>query len=105
MKFPHNQGSIVSLTATICHLLDGEPPSVSEGSALDMVISTLEEKNLPLEKCLIVAQDALGAHINPSIGKDDHGLDIHEDMDLFHCYGIFVGEKESKSNLPALTPM
>ena len=44
MKFPHNQGSIVSLTATICHLLDVEPPSVSEDSALDMVISTLEEK-------------------------------------------------------------
>ncbi len=92
MKFPHNQGSIVSLTATICHLLDVEPPSVSEGSALDMVISTLEEKNLPLEKCLIVAQDALGAHINPSIGKGDHGLDIPEDMDIFHCYGIFTGE-------------
>ena len=31
-----------------------------------------------------------GAHINPSTGKGDHGLDIPEDMDIFHCYGIFL---------------
>ena len=33
-----------------------------------------------------------GAHINPSTGKGDHGLDIPEDMDIFHCYGIYTGE-------------
>jgi hypothetical protein len=32
-----------------------------------------------------------GAHIDPSTGKGDHGLDIPEDMNLFHCYGIFTG--------------
>ncbi len=62
MKFPPHHGSIVSLTPTICHLLGIEPPSVSEEPALDMVISTLDEDFL-LEKCLIVAQDAIGAHL------------------------------------------
>ncbi len=33
-----------------------------------------------------------GAHIDPSTGKGNHGLDIPEDMDIFHCYGIFTGE-------------
>ena len=35
-----------------------------------------------------------GAHIDPSTGKGDHGLDIPEDMDVFHCYGIFAGEQK-----------
>lgn len=63
MEFPPHQGSILSLTPTICHLLGVKPPSTSEEPALDMVISTLEEKHLPLEKCLIISQDALGAHL------------------------------------------
>jgi hypothetical protein len=33
-----------------------------------------------------------GAHINASTGKGDHGFDIPEDMDIFHCYGIFTGK-------------
>ena len=33
-----------------------------------------------------------GAHIDPSTGKGDHGLNIPEDMDIFHCYGIFTAE-------------
>jgi len=33
-----------------------------------------------------------GAHINPSTGKGDHGLEIPEDMDIFHCYGIYTGK-------------
>lgn len=60
MKFPSHHGSIASLTPTICHLLGVKPPGDSEELALDMVISALEEKNHPLEKCLIVAQDAIG---------------------------------------------
>jgi hypothetical protein len=32
-----------------------------------------------------------GAHIDSSTGKGDHGLDIPEDMDVFHCYGVFTG--------------
>jgi len=36
---------------------------------------------------LVFAPDH-GAHIDPSSGKGDHGLDIPEDMELFHCYGI-----------------
>lgn len=32
-----------------------------------------------------------GAHIDPATGKGDHGLDIPEDMDVFHCYGVFTG--------------
>jgi len=63
MIFPPHQGSIASLTPTLCHLLGVMPPSVSEEPALDMVISTLEEEDLPLEKCLIIAQDAIGAHL------------------------------------------
>ena len=63
MKFPPHHGSIASLTPTICHLLDIHPPEVSAEPALDMVTSTLENNNPPLEKCLIVAQDAIGAHL------------------------------------------
>ena len=63
MKFPPHHGSIASLTPSICHLLGVRPPRDSEESALDVVISALEEKNFPLEKCLIVAQDAIGAHL------------------------------------------
>jgi len=63
MKSPPHHGSIASLTPTICHLLGVKPPEDSGEAALDMVISTLEEKNFPLEKCLIVAQDAIGAHL------------------------------------------
>jgi len=33
-----------------------------------------------------------GAHIDPSTGKGDHGLDIPEDMDIFHCYGVYTGK-------------
>ena len=63
MKFPPHHGSIASLTPTICHLLDVKPPRDSDEPALDVVISALEEKNFPLEKCLIVAPDAIGAHL------------------------------------------
>lgn len=63
MIFPPLHGSIASLTPTICNLLGVPPPSDSVESALDMVISALEEKDVPLEKCLIVAQDAIGAHL------------------------------------------
>ena len=63
MKFPPPHGSIASLTPSICHLLGVKPPDVSGELPLDMVISTLEERHFPLEKCLIVAQDAIGAHI------------------------------------------
>ncbi|MEN8171901.1 MAG: hypothetical protein ABFS03_03385 [Chloroflexota bacterium] len=63
MIFPPHLGSILSLTPTICHLLGVKPPSVSDEPALDIVISTLEEVDFPLEKCLIVAQDAIGAHL------------------------------------------
>jgi hypothetical protein len=63
MKFPPHHGSIASLTPSICHLLGVKAPEDSGEPALDMVISTLEEKNHPLEKCLIVAQDAIGAHL------------------------------------------
>ncbi len=63
MKFPPHHGSITSLTPTICHLLGVKPPGVSKELALDMIISTLEKNNFPLEKCLVVAQDAIGAHL------------------------------------------
>lgn len=63
MKFPPHQGSIASLTPTICHLLGVKAPGISAEPALDMVISSLEQKNIPLQKCLIIAQDALGAHL------------------------------------------
>ena len=63
MKFPSHHGSIASLTPSICHLLGIKPPDVSGEPALDMVISTLEKKDFPLEKCLIVTQDAIGAHL------------------------------------------
>jgi len=63
MKFPLHQGTIASLTPTICHLLGVEPSGISDEPALDMIISAVEEKNLPLEKCLIVAPDAIGAHL------------------------------------------
>ena len=29
-----------------------------------------------------------GAHIDSTTGRGDHGLDIPEDMNIFHCYGI-----------------
>jgi len=70
MKFPPHHGSIASLTPTICHLLGINPPEVSAEPALDMVISTLENNNPPLEKCLIIAQDALGAHLWKSHESD-----------------------------------
>ncbi|MDH5355505.1 MAG: alkaline phosphatase family protein [Gammaproteobacteria bacterium] len=63
MKSPLHQDSIASLTPSICHLLGVKPPENSAEPALNMVISTLEKKNLPLQKCLIVAQDAIGAHL------------------------------------------
>ncbi len=63
MKFPPHHGSIASLTPTICHLMGIQPPDDSAEPALNMVISTVEENNLPMEKCLIIAQDAIGAHL------------------------------------------
>jgi hypothetical protein len=63
MKFPAHQGSIASLTPTICHLLGIAPPDVSAEPALDMVISALDENKLPLQKCLIFSPDAIGAHL------------------------------------------
>ena len=30
-----------------------------------------------------------GAHVDPHTGKGTHGLDIHEDMDVRHFYGVF----------------
>ena len=63
MKFPPHHGSIASLTPTISHLLGINPPDVSGEPALDMVVSKVEKDSLPLEKCLIIAQDAIGAHL------------------------------------------
>jgi hypothetical protein len=63
IKFPPHHGSISSLTPTICHLLGVKPPDASEEPALDMVVSALQENSLPLAKCLIIAQDAIGAHL------------------------------------------
>jgi len=63
MKFPAHHGSIATLTPTICDLLGIDPPDVSEEPALDMVISTLRDKNAPLQKCLIYSPDGIGAHL------------------------------------------
>ena len=63
MDFPAHHGSIASLTPSICHLLGIAPPEVSEEPVLDMVVSALGEKNLPLQKCLIFSPDAIGAHL------------------------------------------
>lgn len=63
MNFPTPHGSIASLTPSICHLLGIDPPGVSEEPVLDMVVSTLDEKNFPLQKCLIFSPDAIGAHL------------------------------------------
>ena len=63
MNFPAHHGSIASLTPTICHLLGVEPPGVSKEPVLDMVISALDQRNFPLEKCLIVSPDGVGAHL------------------------------------------
>ncbi len=70
MKFPSPHGSIASLTPTICHLLGINTPNDSSESALDMVISTIEKDDLPIEKCLIIAQDAIGAHLWKSHESD-----------------------------------
>jgi hypothetical protein len=142
MIFPPHHGSIASLTPTVCHLLGVKPPHISAEPPLDMLIASLAKDKFQLQKCLIVAPDAIGAHlwwsherelrqvlplspawiqalgqhiqdfkqlagaanrrwkdkrhvivfapdhgahIDPSSRKDDHGLDIPEDMDLFHC--------------------
>ena len=63
MKFPVHHGSIASLTPTICHLLGIEPPNVSKEPVLEMVVSALDEKDLPLQKCLIYSPDGIGAHL------------------------------------------
>lgn len=63
MNFPAHHGSIASLTPSICHLLGIDPPHVSEEPVLDMVVSTLDEKNFPLQKCLIFSPDGIGAHL------------------------------------------
>ena len=63
MKFPPQQGSVATLTPTICHLLGIEPPHVSAEPALDMVISAVETKDSPLQRCLIFSPDAIGAHL------------------------------------------
>ena len=63
MTFPAHHGSIATLTPTICHLLGVVPPDVSNEPPLDMVISTLDDRKFPLEKCLIVSPDAIGAHL------------------------------------------
>ncbi len=36
-----------------------------------------------------------GAQLDPSTGKGHHGLDIPEDMDIFHCYGMNAGEQKT----------
>jgi hypothetical protein len=36
-----------------------------------------------------------GAQIDPSTGKGHHGLDIPEDMDIFHGYGIYPGGQKT----------
>ncbi len=36
---------------------------------------------------LVFASDH-GAHTDPASGRGDHGLNIPEDMDLYHCYGL-----------------
>lgn len=41
---------------------------------------------------LIVAPDH-GAHIDPATGKGDHGLDIPEDMEVNHFYGLWPRSK------------
>ena len=40
---------------------------------------------------IVVAPDH-GAHLDPATGRGDHGLDIPEDMEVSHWYGVFRGE-------------
>jgi len=63
MGFPPHHGSIASLTPNVCHLLGVKPPQISEEPALDIIIAALAKDKIPLEKCLIVAPDAVGAHL------------------------------------------
>lgn len=63
MEFPLYQGSIASLTPTVCHLLGVKPPLISAEPPLNIVIAALAKDKAPMEKCLIVAPDAIGAHL------------------------------------------
>jgi len=63
MDFPLHDGSIASLTPTVCHLLGVKPPHISAEPPLDMIIASLAKDKYPLQKCLIVAPDAIGAHL------------------------------------------
>jgi len=40
---------------------------------------------------LIIFAPDHGAHIDPKTGKGSHGLDIPEDMELIHYYGLYAG--------------
>jgi len=31
-----------------------------------------------------------GAHAEPETGRGDHSADIHEDMDIYHCFGVWT---------------
>jgi hypothetical protein len=63
MEFPPHHGSIASLTPTVCHLLGVKPPQISAEPPLDIIIAALAKDKFPLQKCLIVAPDAIGAHL------------------------------------------
>jgi hypothetical protein len=45
-----------------------------------------------------------GGHIDPHTGKGTHGLDMLEDMDVQHFYGVFVAGPPRAESARSLTP-
>lgn len=45
------------------------------------------ERCVGARRALVFAPDH-GGHLNPETGKGDHGLDIPEDMEVYHCFGF-----------------
>jgi hypothetical protein len=100
--------SIASLTPTVAHLFAAALPALASEGPIESVLEMHKriDGGKPIERCLIYCPDALGvhiwrscmnaiifapdhgAHIDSASGHGDHGVDIPEDMQLFHWYGI-----------------
>ena len=96
------EGSIASLTSTVAHLFATAKPALASEGPIE---SVLEMHKRVVGSFVKLARTALkvwsgcnntivfspdhGAHIDSASGHGDHGVDILEDMQLFHWYGIY----------------
>lgn len=76
---PPYEGSIASVTPTVCDLFGVQPPNICDHPPLASVRAAFADRlgNSPIERCLIYCPDALGDHLWARFPQQRSAIDQH----------------------------